>query len=320
MWWKLPIAASLIGNGSDMEHIGLLNICKLPGMSSHSVVAVVRRLSGIKRVGHTGTLDPSACGVLPICVGSATRLADYVSAGPKTYRAEFSFGVTTDSLDVEGTVTSRVTATGLTESAVLAALPQFVGIQQQRPPIHSAVQIGGRRAYDMARNGEEVTLPSREVTIYAFEAVRYQDGKIPRLLADITCSKGTYIRSMARDLGDAVGTGATLTFLARTQVGQCRLADAVTLDELASAGPAGFAAFLQSPDLALPHLPVVTLTSTGEQYRQGNAVPTTAPAGLYRVYLVDWFLGLGRSEDGTLRAVVNLYHANRSVKSEESPQ
>lgn len=293
-----------------MDRIGLLNICKMPGMSSHAVVAAIRRLAGMKRVGHTGTLDPCACGVLPVCLGSATRLADYISAGPKSYRAEFTFGVTTESLDVEGTITRHTPADELTESQVFASLSQFLGTQLQHPPTHSALQIGGRRAYDMARKGEEVLLPPREVTIYAFDPIRFQVGDFPRLLADITCAKGTYIRSIARDIGEVLGVGATLTFLARTQVGQCRLADAVTLDELAAAGSDGFDKYLKSPDLALPHIPAVKLTTAMEQYRQGNAVPTSAPGGQYRVYIDDWFLGLGRSDGETLRAVVNLYHAN----------
>ena len=299
-------------------HIGLLNICKVPGMSSHTVVAIVRRLAGLKRVGHTGTLDPAACGVLPVCLGSATRLADYISAGPKSYRAEFSFGITTESLDVEGPISGHAAAGGLTEAQVVAALPHFLGTQQQFPPVHSAVQIGGQRAYAMARQGQELHLPAREVTVYAFTPVRFQAGARPRLLADITCGKGTYIRSLARDLGEKLGTGATLTFLARTQVGQCRLADAVTLDELAAAADSGrFDAYLQSPDLALPHLPALTLSAAEAHYRLGNAVSLAAPADLYRIYLEGRFLGLGRSDGTLLRAIVNLYPNGRPGEAEQ---
>ncbi|HEY3377524.1 MAG TPA: tRNA pseudouridine(55) synthase TruB [Armatimonadota bacterium] len=288
--------------------MGILNICKVPGMSSHAVVATVRRIIGVKRVGHTGTLDPSACGVLVICLERATKLADYIATGPKTYRAEFTFGVSTDSVDVEGAVTRVVDASHLRESEVIAAIHPLTGSILQRPPAHSAVQVGGRRSYDMVRRGEEVELPLREVTVFAFTPVHFQPGRHPRLLVDITCSKGTYIRSLARDLGEALAVGATMTFLARTEVGGCRLDAAITLEELAALGTVGEAAsVLQSPDAALRYLPAWDLPSTTPAHWHGTALPDAVSPGLYRVYQQRRFLGLGRCEDGTLRSVVNLF-------------
>ncbi len=291
-----------------MARIGLLNICKLPGMSSHEVVACVRRIAGMKRVGHTGTLDPVAAGVLPICLGNATRLAEYIAAGPKTYRAEFLFGLGTDSHDMEGQISARLDASALTAETVAAALPGLTGTFPQRPPAHSAVQVGGMRSYDLARRGEEVELPSRVVTVYDFTAVDFLPGPQARLLADMTVSKGTYIRALARDLGAAVGMPAMLSFLARLQVGDCRLADALTLDEVAAAAEVdNLDACIRTPDSALTHIPALTIPATAAKYRLGVVHTMDGDPGLYRVYQRGYFLGLGQLEEGRLRPVVNLY-------------
>jgi tRNA pseudouridine55 synthase len=291
-----------------MERLGLVNICKLPGMSSHEVVARVRRIAGMKRVGHTGTLDPVAAGVLPICLGNATRLAEYIAEGPKTYRAEFLFGLGTDSHDMEGQVVARADASGLTADAVAAALPGLSGTYPQRPPAHSAVQVGGIRAYDLVRRGHDVELKPRVVTVYTFTAVAFTPGPQARLLADLTVSKGTYIRALARDLGDAVGVPAMLSFLGRLQVGDCLLADALTLDEVAAAADAGaLDACIRTPDSALTHIPALTIPATAAKYRLGVVQTMDGEPGLYRIYQRGYFMGLGRLEEGRLRPVVNLY-------------
>ncbi len=286
-----------------MDYCGILNIFKVPGMSSHEVVNVVRRIAGMKRVGHSGTLDPSACGVLLVCLGKAARLSDYISTGSKSYRAEFLFGVTTDGGDAEGVITGQTDASHLDEKAVTAALPQFTGTFQQRPPARSAVWIAGERAYDLVLRGQTVEMPLREVTVSAFTPVRFVPGAHPRLLVDITCSRGTYIRSLAYDLGEVLGVGAMLSFLARTAVSGCHISDAVTLDELASGE---FTRQLQRPDIALEHLPLFTLPVEQATYQRGTAVTVPGAPGLYRVYLEGRFLGLGRWEEGWLRNVVNL--------------
>lgn len=291
-----------------MDALGLLNICKVPGMSSHEVVARTRRILGMKRIGHTGTLDPSACGVLPVCVGSATRLADYIAVENKSYRAEIVFGLVTDSADAEGEVMERVDAQHLDESTVLPLLSRFLGTIDQIPPRHSAVQVAGLRAYDMARRGEEFEMPTRKVTIYALTPIRFVRGIHPRLLLDITCARGTYIRSLARDIGVAAGVGGTLGFLARTRVGKCHLEESVTLEELAVAAEDGtLDRWLLPADAALEHLPIVSIPDTADRYRHGTAVPcTAAPHTLYRVYLRGQFVGLGRVIDDLLYPVVNL--------------
>ena len=286
---------------------GLINIYKLPGMSSHDAVYHVRNVTRVKRVGHTGTLDPAACGVLPICVGPATRLADYINAGPKSYRAEFQFGVTTDSADARGEVTARLDASHLTEAEIRAALTRFIGTIRQRPPQISAIWIDGRRAYHLVREGREVVMPEREVTIYDFTPVRLQLGAHPRLLADITVSKGTYIRSLANDLGAALGVGAVLSFLARTAVGNCLLPTAITTGELADAANRGeLMHWLRPADEALPHITPLNADTTLDSDRHGIQVRVPDPPGLYRVYVEGQFTGLGQVKEGILTPSVNL--------------
>lgn len=287
--------------------MGLINVCKTPGMSSHEVVSRIRRLAGMKRVGHTGTLDPAACGVLPICLGAATRLAEYIAAGPKSYRAEILLGVATVSGDADDLIIAQADASHLTEAAITQELPTFTGVIQQYPPLQSAVQIGGRRAYDMARKGEDVVMPLRKVTVYAFTPVRLVPGVRARLLVDIVCSRGTYIRSLARDLGEVLGVGGSLGFLARTQVGTCVLQDSVTLDELTQARETGeLACHVQPPDRAIEYISPLRLPETAARYQQGTEVRAGGEDGLYRVYIGDLFAGLGQLTAGLLRPVVNL--------------
>ncbi|OPZ84500.1 MAG: tRNA pseudouridine synthase B [bacterium ADurb.Bin429] len=287
--------------------LGVINICKLPGMSSHEVVARVRRITGLKRVGHAGTLDPSACGVLPVCLGPATRLADYLVSEPKVYRAEFLLGVATDSHDAEGDVTARVDATHLTEEELTAVLPRFTGVLRQRPPAHSAVFINGVRAYQLTRQGQEVEMPQREVTVHAFTLVRFIPGTVARVLADITCSGGTYIRSLARDVGEVLGVGGALSFLARTRVGDYRIEGAVTPDELTVAMEIGrLSEHLIPADRAVAYLPAVHLPEEEILYLEGKFVSVDAAEGIYRVYIGAHFAGIGQVREGQVRPMVNL--------------
>jgi tRNA pseudouridine55 synthase len=286
---------------------GLINTLKPPGMSSHEVVSRVRRIVGMKRVGHTGTLDPCAAGVLPILLGHACRLADYIAAGPKSYRAEITLGVVTEGADAEGVVTAEVDASALTEADVCAALPAFTGDISQQPPVRSAVFINGQRAYERNLKGQQVEMPTRAITVYAFTPVRFVPGPRARLLADITVSKGTYIRSLAADLGAALGVGGTLSLLIRTQVGHCRLDEAVTLEELVTALTYGTGdRCILAPDVALPHIPALALPADGLRYQWGTWVDAPGDNGTYRIYLDHQFLGLGTRTDGLLRPLVNL--------------
>ena len=213
---------------------GVVIVDKPGGVTSFDVVASVRRALGEKRVGHTGTLDPMATGVLPICVGEATKLVPFLMGGDKEYEAELLFGVTTDSLDATGTVTSETNAAHVSRSDVERALPGFVGTIQQRPPMHSAVRVDGQRLYKLAHQGLEIERQERAVVVHALELLGFAT---PRARLRVRCGKGTYVRSLAADLGAALGVGAHLTALRRTRVGPFTLEHAVALDTLSPATP-----------------------------------------------------------------------------------
>jgi tRNA pseudouridine55 synthase len=208
---------------------GVVVIDKPGGITSFDVVARVRRALGERRVGHTGTLDPMATGVLPICVGEATKLVPFLMGGDKEYEAEARLGVTTDTLDATGTVTSETNASHVSRADVEQALAGFVGTIQQVPPMHSALRVDGQRLYDLARRGVEVERAARPVVVHAIDILRYD---APTLGFRVRCGKGTYIRSLAADLGAALGVGAHLTALRRTRVGPFTVARAVPLDTL----------------------------------------------------------------------------------------
>jgi tRNA pseudouridine55 synthase len=241
---------------------GVLVIAKPVGPTSHDVVGLVRRLAATKRVGHGGTLDPFASGVLPIFLGKATRLVEYHLGDRKRYRATVCFGASSTTDDLEGALTPAA-GPAPSEADVRAALDRFRGPIEQRPPDCSAIKVAGRRAYAMARAGETVELASRAVTIHAIDIVSWDDATAgePVAIIDVECSAGTYVRSLARDLGEAVGSAAYLGALTRTASGPFALADAHDLDEIraaAAAGPEAIAARLLPVDAGLD-LPTVTI-------------------------------------------------------------
>lgn len=255
---------------------GVLNLLKPPGMTSHDVVGYVRRVLKTKRVGHTGTLDPGVPGVLPICVGRATRLAEYIAGKDKAYRAEIMFGIATDTQDSFGTVLSESDGTHLSKGDIAYALTRFQGDIMQVPPMMSAVKVGGKRLYDLARQGIEVERAARPVTIYSLRLLRFTPGARPTAMVDVVCSKGTYIRTLAHDIGQVLGTGGHLSFLVRTRSGPFRLEQAATLEELA----AGKAELLP-PVAALGDMARITVSpEAAERLRHGIAPGTGATAGL----------------------------------------
>jgi tRNA pseudouridine55 synthase len=249
---------------------GILNINKAIGMTSHDVVARVRKLLKQRRVGHAGTLDPAAGGVLPICVGLGTRVAEYLSESGKAYQAEITFGVVTDTYDSEGTVLRTTNANDLSLTRIAAALSHFLGRQMQLPPRYSAIKIQGQPAYKRARSGQAVTLEPRPIEIYHLQICTWQP---PTLTLAIECSKGTYIRSLAYDLGEWLGYGAYLSGLRRTRSGPYTLAESVTLEQLAEAvTEESVATLLSPPDSVLQQYPALTLDAAEtERVLHGNA-------------------------------------------------
>jgi len=261
------------------DRSGWIIIDKPAGWTSHDVVAKVRRIVGERRAGHAGTLDPAATGVLPIAIGLATRTVEYLSGADKSYRAWVRFGVVTDTGDGDGEVISRGDASRLDMELLAPLLDAFRGEIRQRPPAHSAIRIDGARAYQRARRGEEIEMPERSVTIHDLTVVAWQP---PILCIDVTCSKGTYIRSIARDLGQAAGSGAFLERLVRTRTGPFTLDAALSLDELAEALDRGeWSAVSQPSDAVLGHLSTITLVGNDETaWYQGKpiAVPLAGNA------------------------------------------
>lgn len=258
---------------------GFLNVCKPLGWTSHDVVGFVRGRSGQQRVGHAGTLDPAATGVLPLCLGRATRLADRVAAGSKLYAADVLLGLVTDSCDAEGRALAASGPSGRDDvglDVILKALATLLGDVEQVPPSYSALKIGGEAAYTRARRGEAVVLAARPATIYGMSVLAW---KPPRLSLALRCSKGTYVRALARDLGASLGRGAHLDALVRLAVGPFTLRDAISLEQLEEQVGAGrWESLVEPPDQAALDLPAAVVSqATAEHFAYGRA--WAPPAG-----------------------------------------
>lgn len=225
-------------NSQDIKNAisGALVVDKPVGMTSHDVVQAIRNGTGLRRAGHTGTLDPRASGVLVILVGPAVRLSEYVSASDKRYQAIIRLGGSTDTFDGEGKVTLTKNPTEVTEEQFDEALQTYVGEIEQTPPPYSAVKVQGRKAYEMARQGEEVDLAPRKITVHHLEVLEWTP---PEVVIDVHCSSGTYVRSLANDIGVKLGCGAYLVGLRRTKSGRFSLRDSVPLRKLQEAFTAG---------------------------------------------------------------------------------
>ena len=214
---------------------GIINVFKEAGYTSHDVVARLRRVFGMKRIGHTGTLDPAAQGVLPVCVGRSTVLSDIISDGEKIYEAVLLLGVSTDTYDLEGRIIKEQEA-AVTEDEAASCIKGFIGEQDQIPPMYSAVKSGGKKLYELARAGVEIERKPRRITVHD---IIIKDISLPRIRMEIRCSKGTYIRSLCHDIGEALGCGGCMESLLRTQVGIFRLEDARKIGEIQALSDAG---------------------------------------------------------------------------------
>lgn len=238
---------------------GFLNLHKPLGITSHDCVSQVRRILKNKRVGHGGTLDPQADGVLPIAVGKATRLLQFLP-GDKAYQATVKFGLVTNTDDLDGEVISRSDASHLTLEQIEKFLPNFLGKIQQIPPSYSAIHVGGQRLYDLARQGQIVEIPERSVEIFSLHITDWRPSNFAELDLLIACGTGTYIRAIARDLGKVLGTGGTLAKLTRSASAGFDLVHSMTLEELTNQVETGKFQPI-SPTRALSHLPAIALTA-----------------------------------------------------------
>ncbi len=257
---------------------GVLVVDKPVGLTSHDVVQIVRKGTNIRRAGHTGTLDPRASGVLVILVGPAVRLSEYVSASDKRYQAVIRLGASTDTYDADGRIISTSPVDKLSEVQFEEALQAFVGEIEQVPPPYSAVKVKGRKAYEMAREGEEIDLAPRRIKVYSLELLEWAP---PEVVIDVYCSSGTYVRSLAHDLGEKLGCGAHLIGLRRTKSGRFTLRDAVPLRRLREAFDDGnWYQFLIPAAEALSDWPAIELTQDQvEAIRHGHRVPSDDASG-----------------------------------------
>jgi len=281
---------------------GILNVNKPPGLTSFRVVGQVRRGSGEKRVGHAGTLDPMATGVLLVLVGQAVRVTEYLMDLPKTYRATVRLGIETTTYDAEGDVTAE-RPVDVTRQEADEALRAFVGEIAQVPPAFSALKIEGQPAYKRARRGEAVEMKPRKAHVYRLDLTRFEP---PDLDMEIECGRGTYIRSIAHDLGLALGTGAHLAALERSAVGPFRVEDALDAPALEAALADGtWTEHLQPLDCALTHLPALTVDIEDEKdLRHGQPVELGEEATLALGQVAEGLEVRGYAEDGSLIGIL----------------
>ncbi len=284
---------------------GILNLDKPEGWTSHDSVAKLRRILGERRIGHGGTLDPMATGVLPVFVGRATRAVEFLEAADKEYEAGLRLGIVTDTQDTTGRILEE-RPVNITEEALRAAVLALRGERDQLPPMYSAVKVGGKALYAYARAGKDVERKPRHITVYSAEPLGWR-GEEYRFR--IVCSKGTYIRTLCHDLGETLGCGGAMSSLRRLRAGPFRLEDAVTLDAVTEGG----AARLLPLDSLFADRPALTLD--GERtlrVRCGNDIPAEGKAGQYRLYGPDGeFLALAALENGRAKIIKSFFEVRQ---------
>jgi len=253
---------------------GILNVLKPPGMTSFDVVAYLKGLLETKKIGHAGTLDPQAAGVLPVCAGRATKAIEFLMDKDKVYRGELTLGITTDTQDSTGNVLAEVTPR-CTDGEIYECIKSFEGTHVQIPPMYSAVRVDGKRLYELARNGVEVDRPGREITIYSIDVINIERNGRIRVIFDVHCSKGTYIRTLCHDIGERLGCGGHMSFLLRTRAGPFDISEARTLEELARLKEEGtLEQALEDVDTLFSGLPSVRIDGPSEKrFRNGVQIP-----------------------------------------------
>ncbi|UHA73892.1 tRNA pseudouridine(55) synthase TruB [Paenibacillus sp. 481] len=292
---------------------GVLPVWKPTDWTSHDVVARVRRIVREKRIGHTGTLDPQVVGVLPLCIGKATRLVEYLQDLPKQYEAVLRLGIATDTEDLSGEVIARQDASSITEEQVRDVIAKFVGEIEQVPPMYSAVKVNGKRLYELAREGKTVERAARTVTIYDIDLLEFRlGGSEPEVRFRVSCSKGTYIRTLCVDIGRMLGVPSTMAQLIRTMSAQFTEQESLTLEQIEQAVANGtLAAHLVPVDKAIAHLPKLTVNNEYASYAtQGKGIslralqPMPLTNKLYRLY----------DEQGTFYGIFNVPEPNGALR------
>lgn len=278
---------------------GFINLLKPPGMSSAQAVGSVKRILGIKKIGHAGTLDPLASGVIPIMVGRACKLFDYIQNHQKEYIFEIAFGKETNTLDAEGQIVST-TEKIPTMQEILAIIPQFIGEIQQAPPMYSAIKKDGKPLYMIARKGESLDIPLRNTEVFALQALQeIQNGKI---LFYVKCKSGFYVRSLCRDLAYTLASKAYMSLLIRRSVANFQLSNALSIQELLEKVEKQQMDFILPMDFPLENYPKVNVSEKDRwDLRNGKKIAVLSEDNLYRVYERNCFLGLGKVQEQKMK-------------------
>lgn len=292
-----------------MKFEGVININKPADWTSQDVCSKLRGRLGVKRIGHTGTLDPMATGVLPICIGNATKIIEYYDHDCKSYHATMQLGIVTDTLDITGEVLTRNDFSNISKASVEAVFNAYKGNISQIPPKYSAIRINGQRAYDLAREGKEVNIKPRNISIYS-NGITKLDAENGVIEFDVTCSKGTYIRTMIDDIGRELGCGATMTALVRTASGMFNLDNAITLDDFLALSDEQIERILIPADTTVNELGSVVVRDEKYIYvTHGNEILSkdykitqdSSFDGAYRIYCKDEFIGVGEIKNRVLQ-------------------
>jgi len=275
---------------------GILNIYKEKGYTSHDVVAILRRKLGIKRIGHTGTLDPNAEGVLVVCLGRATKAVSYLEADSKRYIAELTLGITTDTGDIWGNILSEKDV-DISEDEIKDAIMSFKGKISQVPPMYSALKVNGKKLYELAREGIEVKRKARDIEIFDIDIISIDDKKVK---FEVFCSKGTYIRTLCEDIGAKLGCGATMSALERIQAGRFKKESTVKLNEVTTENLENYLIDIEEVFKDYPRIELFGKDTF--RYLNGIRFEVEYNEGSYAIYIDNKFIGVGRVEDGILRS------------------
>lgn len=274
---------------------GFINVYKEEGQTSHDVVNKIRKIFETRKVGHTGTLDPNATGVLPIAVNNATKVIEYMENDDKTYIAELTLGIITDTEDIWGSILEEKTVS-VDKNEIEMAVKSFVGKQKQVPPMYSALKVNGKKLYELAREGKTIERVPRDIEIFNIENIKINRNKVS---FEVHCSKGTYIRTLCKDIGEKLGCGATMSALKRVQAGKFTIDTAVTLEELLE----NKEKYLLDLEIPLNRFDIISLNDEeGRKYINGIRLRTERKDGLYRVYIGGRLYGVCRVNENVIRS------------------